>query len=178
MGQTIPVSDASRLLPNTPDVPFTFPVNFRDRLGVFLADGERLPSGQFPQPEDGHVTVFQYADIPARENRPKFRVHARPLFHGRPKYSFVEAQAGAEIWYGRVWLLLQCQFRGSTYDLALVSWLQNRASAPFATRKLTFSWASRFVDCIELGHLLRVVTIAPSCIPRTGAQGQVLHLLK
>ena len=178
LGTTVALREVARLLPANPDNPFTHPVHFADRLGVFLSDGEPFPPGQFPQPDGGVISVFPFADLQSPEPLvTRFRVHARAQFHGQSKYSFVEATSGPDLWYGRVWLLFQCRFRGESYNLALVSWLQSRAGAPFGTRKPTFSWASRFLDCIEVEHLRRVVIVVPSLVSRTKAQGPVLHLL-
>ena len=178
LGVTVALAEVQRLLPNTPDIPFTIPVRFADRLGVFLSDGVPFPTGQFPQPEGGLITVFPFADMePEDPLLLRFRVHARALFHGVPKYSFVEATAGEELWYGRVWLLFQCRFRDKVYNLALVSWLQLRAGAPFGTQKPTFSWSSPFLDCIEVEHLRRTLIVVPSMLPRARGLGQILHLL-
>ena len=176
VAKRVPLDDVAMHLPTDIDVPFQRPVPFRDRLGVFLADATPHFSGEFPQPDDGTVSLFPVAFV-MKESGVQFRVHARPKFYGKPAYSFVEAAApGGELWYGRVWLLFRCFFNGIAYNLALVSWLTARPGAPFGTNKPTFSWTSRFTDCIEVEHFTRVVTMVPSYVQRRSGE-QVWHLL-
>ena len=180
LGVTIAVVDVGKHLPSAAkeQLPFSTPVLFPDRLGLFLSDGARLPSGQYPQPDGGTVTLYPFALVTPRGAAVPFRVHARADYHGRTKYSFVETLAGQELWYARVWLVFQCRFHGSVYNLALVSWLTQRSGAPYGTDKMTFNWTSRFLDCIEVEHFTRTVTIVPTVIRRTAVDAQVLHLLE
>ncbi len=175
LGQSTMVQDVWKLLP-TLEVPFSKPVRFSTRLGLFLSDGARLEAGDYPHPDGGFVTVFPFAI--ASDGETSFYVHARPNFHGRRKHSFVEVSAAdEEKWYGCVWLLFHCKYRGVDYNLALVSWLTARSGAPFATRKPTFAWTSQHLDCVEVGHISRLATMVQTCIRRTPADANVYHLV-
>ena len=176
-GQDVQVHDVDSIIPVIENAPFSPPVRFPDRLGVFLSDGATLPSGQYPSSDDGKVKTFPVAFLFNDTTGRSFRVHARSLFHGKAKFSFVEvAGPDGEMWYGRVWLLFSCLFRGHRYNLALVSWLDRVSSLPFHTSKPTFRWSTRFLDCIELGNVKRTVTCVPSFITRRAGE-PAFHLL-
>ena len=151
--------------------------DFADRLGVFLSDGAEMRSGEYPSTDDNSVTIFPVAFL-VDDNGNSFRVHARPTFHGKPKYSFVEARIKeGELWYGKVVLLFECLFQGKLYQLALVSWLTVCSGRKYNTDKKSFTWSSRHMDCVEVAHFVRVVTIVPTFLPRAAGEKQVLHLL-
>ena len=176
LGATLAARDVARHLPTGPDMPFDTPVPFHDRLGFFLADAVAHPPGGFPQPDADLVTLFPFADV-AMADGGTFRVHARDSYYGNPAYSFVQAQAGAELWFGRVWLLFTCRFHGTVYNLALVSWLTQRSATPYRVQRPTFSWASRFTDCIEIEHLRSVANLVPSLL-KPPRQPAAFHLLE
>ena len=183
-GTRIAVVDVHLRLPTEPpeplrSLPFASPVPFADRLGVFLADGAELSSGAYPQPDDGTVTVFPVAHIEATPTSMPFRVHARQLFRGKAKYSFMELQAeGGELWYCCVWLLFTCIYNRRSFRVALVSWLSQRSGLPYGTTKPTFSWTSRHLDCVEIGHFTRPVVMVSSGCKRNIKGDQVFHLLE
>ena len=178
MGKIVSLADVPHHLPVAADLPFSVPVPFRDRLGYFLADAVPHFSGEFPQPDDGAITIFPVAFLTS-DGGEQFRVHARDAFYGKPAYSFVEARGTDNArWFGRVWLLFQCRFRRTLYNIALVSWLTQCSGAPYGTDKRTFTWTSRHVDCIELGHLQRVVTLVPSFMTRGAHRERILHLVE
>lgn len=179
MGRVLRLAEAAGLMPSSSDVPYAHPVIFADRLGFFLADGAEHASGAFPEPDDHRVTVYPVAFLESADGV-RFRVHARSQYYGEPRYSFVQSvdQGTGEEWFGRVWLLFSCVFDHVNYELALVSWLTERASTPFNTTKRTFCWTSRHVDCIEVRHFTRVVAMA-RCFATRGSKslGPVFHLL-
>ncbi len=159
-------------------LPFSVPVPFADRLGVFLADGAEMPAGAYPRPDENVVTVFPVAHIEATATSLPFRVHARSAYRGKPKYSFAELRTkDGELWYCCVWLLFECAYLGRTFRVALVSWLSRRSGAPFATNKATFTWTSKHLDCVEVGHFTRTVVMVRSYSKRCGSEA-VFHLLE
>lgn len=171
------VSQVTVLLPSGPEIPFPTSLKFHDRLGVFLSDGAQMQSGTYPTPDDGQIAIYSSFRIPSERS---FRVHARPSFHGRPRYDWVQVNPNPpsdELWFARVWLLFSCTFQGKQYGMAMLSWLKSVSSEPYHTRRPTFVWASRFPNCIELGNLIRTVTMLPSFVKRGASREEAFHLL-
>ena len=170
-GSIINIDDVSshlRIALESQKVPFSFPLPFRDRLGLFLGEYEPHFRGQFPQPDVDSITVYPFCALPKDAQGDAFRFHARGSFHGHPKFSFFEAEGeDGESWFGQLWLLFQCQFQSVTLDLALVSWLKDVPSVLYSTRKRSFTWNSLFADCVEVAHFIRPVTMLPSFVQRS-----------
>lgn len=174
---TLVAEVSDQLLLTKSSVPFTKPVPFADRLGLFLTDGEAMPPGTYPGPDDGVVVVYPSCKL-TPESGPTVRVHARPDFYGKPAYSFVELIGpDATPWFAQVWLLFSCLGEGEPYDLALVSYLRSISPAPYHTRKATVTWHSRHVDCVEVANIRRVVQLVRTVCEGGGLNSNVFHLL-
>ena len=158
-------------VPADVDAPFRNPLLFKDRLGTFLADGTVLSAGTFPTTDDAQITTFPVCKLQDLTTNTSFRVHARANHYRRAKYSFVEIRAvnddgDEEMWIARVWLLFRCVYRGVVYKLAAISYLQDVSSVPYNTTKRTLTWFSTHVDCVEVAHITRSLTLVPSCVTR------------
>lgn len=173
----VSVHAASVHIPHVLNAPFSLPVPFADRLGLFLADGAVLPPGTYPLPDDGNVSIYPYTSLVDRNGK-AFCVHARDDHYGKARYSFVELQAGAERWYVRVWMLFSCVFRGTWYKLAFVSMMKAVSRERYNTTRRTFVWNSTHLDCVEVGHILRTVIMVPSFLRRRAIDPEVFHLLE
>ncbi len=182
--QGISLENAAALFPTGSRHPFAVPVPLADRLGVFLSDHTVMRSGEFPQPDNLEVFVTPFVSTETADGTP-FRVHARTNFYGAPRYSFVEIEAGKERWYGQVWMLFSCHYRGTKYHLAACSVLTTVKRQDYNTTRRTFQWYSKHIECIEVGHILRKVVMVKSFMkgkatPMKGnlpVNADVFHLL-
>lgn len=172
----MPVAEAHTYLP-TNRVPFTTPVPLGDRLGLFLTDGEAMPPGSYPEPDDGTITIHPWCQFTTL-NGDVVRVQARAEFYGREAYSFVELLGpDGRPWYAQVWLLFSCLGRGEPYDLALVSYLRAISPAPYNTSRRTITWHSHHVDCVEVANIQRVVQLVRTVCAGRLVNPDVFHLL-
>lgn len=173
----VSVHDAAAYVPHVLKAPFSLPVPFADRLGLFLADGAVMPTGAYPLPDDGNVSIYPYTSLVGAGGL-SFSIHARDNHYGRARYSFVEMQAGTELWYARVWMLFSCIFRGVWYKLALGTMMKAISRERYNTSRKTFTWNSSHLDCFEVGHVRRTVIMVPSFIRQRAIDPEVFHLLE
>jgi hypothetical protein len=164
-GESVALGDVAGHFPRESSVssklPFSNPVPFRVRLGVFLGDGAKMPPGAYPTPDDDRVVIYPTMTIATGDGATSVRVHARERYHGKANYSFVEIRSGDELWYARVWLLFTCVFRGATYKLAAVSYLQEVKRRSRTSDRRVFTWFSDHVECLEVDHIHRNVVMVP-----------------
>ena len=151
-------------------LPATFPmpfprhrVRFADRLGVFLTDGERRVSGDYPPPDDGVVTLFSVATLIGSNGKP-FRLRVKHIHYGKPRFPFVEIATPGTPWYGRVWLMFSCKYHGVTYNLALISYLTLAGTRRGNTTKQGYVWSSPHPECVELNLVRREITMVSSFV--------------
>ncbi len=178
-GISVPVDEVQDLIPTRTQLPFmrVLPFRFPDRLGWHVTN-LALVSGTYPRPDGDAVVVFRRM-TPAP--RPPYRdegavVRAAPRFHGRPVYSFVELEAGEELWYGQVLLLFTCVFDGERRALALIEYLDEVQHGPLRfPNKKTFRRLERVPECVDLCHVLRPVTMVT--VPRGAGMTSDLFVL-
>ncbi|MCG3771087.1 MAG: hypothetical protein JW384_02267 [Nitrosomonadaceae bacterium] len=134
----------------------------RERLGVFLSDGARLPVRDYPAPDGGGVVIphVRARLAVAAGAHGNFLVHSSRSFHGKPAFSWVEVNADGTLWYGRVLALLTLTYKRQTFEVALIMLLRQLTARenPYPASK-AYTWWSPFPDVFTMDKLRRVVTI-------------------
>ena len=96
----------------------------------------------------------------------RHRLHARRLFHGRPRFDLVQVtgEAADQPWYGRLLALFDVCTAARTWKrMALVQWLE-RVHPSHVAGALTFSYWSDFPDAVCIGVIVRPMRMVTSPI--------------
>ena len=93
----------------------------------------------------------------------RYRLHARRVFHGRPKYDIVRVTGdeGEPPWYARALAFFDVRVAAGWRRMALVSWLERTEPTHVAGAE-TFCYWSRFPDVIPLRSIVRPLRMVTS----------------
>ena len=104
--------------------------------------------------------------LPATDGGDPIRIHARPMYYGRPRYDLVEVSSSEDAqaqqpWYGRALAFFDVRMDGVWYRMALLRWLE-RLEETHVVGATTFRYWSMFPDVVLLSTIVRPVRMITS----------------
>ena len=129
------------------------------------------------------VQMFWRPAIHLKRNGQTFRIHARRLFHGKPRYDFVQVNnAHGGSWYGQVLALFDVKVEEENayvtpgwVTMSLVRWLHQDAH-PQIPGIPCFSFRDERPDVIFTDDIMRHVRLVTSPLPGTNGRARFVLL--